>query len=52
MPMMHSEDIKIQEKSLPLFKNYTNDRVYKFAISHRNIIHCFGRFPHRNKILS
>ena len=31
MPMMHSEDIKIQEKSLPLFKNYTNDRVYKFA---------------------
>ena len=52
MPMMHSEDIKIQEKSLPLFKNYTNDRVYKFAISHRNIIHRFGRFPHRNKILN
>ena len=52
MPMMHSEDIKIQEKSLPLFKNYTNDRVYKFAKSHRNIIHRFGRFPHRNKILS
>ena len=52
MPMMHSEDIKIQEKSLPLFKNYTNERVYKFAKSHRNIIHRFGRFPHRNKILS
>ena len=52
MPMMHSEDIKIQEQSLPLFKNYTNDRVYKFAKSHRNIIHRFGRFPHRNKILS
>ena len=52
MSMMHSEDIKIQEKSLPLFKNYTNDRVYKFAKSHRNIIHRFGQSPHRNKILS
>ncbi len=52
MPMMHSEDIKIQAKSLPLFKNYTNDRVYIIAKSHRNIIHRFGRFPHRNKILS
>ena len=52
MPMMHSEDIKIQEKSLPLFKNYTNDRVYKFAIIHRNIIYRFGRFPHRNKIFN
>ena len=52
MPMMHSEDIKIQEKSLPLFKNYTNDRVFKFAKSHRNIIYRFGRFPHRNKILN
>ena len=52
MPMMHSEDIKIQEKSLPLFKKYTNDSVYKFAIIHRNIIYRFGRFPHRNKILN
>ena len=52
MPMMHSEDIKIQERSLPLFKNYTNDNVYKFAKSHRDVIYRFGRFPHRNKILS
>ena len=52
MPMMHSDDIKIQEKSLPLFKKYTNDSVYKFAIIHRNIIYLFERFPHRNKILN
>ena len=52
MPMMHSEDIKIQDKSLPLFKSYTNDSVYKFAIKHRNIIYRFGRFPHRNNILN
>ena len=50
MPMMHSENIKIQEMSLPLFKNYTHDRVYKFAKRHRNVIDRFGRSPHRNKI--
>ena len=52
MPMMHSEDIKIQEKSL-LYLKVIQMKVYtKFAISHRNIIHRFGRFPHRNKILN
>ena len=52
MPMMHSEDISIQEKSLPLFKQHTNKRTYEFAIKHRDIIAKFGRFPHRNLILS
>lgn len=51
MPMMHSEDIAIQDKSLPLFKIHTNERTYKFAIKHRNIIAEFGRFPHRNVLL-
>ena len=51
VPMMHSEDLIIQEKSLPFFKKYTNDQVYDFAIKHRDIIFRFGRFPHRNKIL-
>ena len=51
VPLMHSEDIEIQNKSLPLFKKYTNQKVYEFAIKHRNIISQFGRFPHRNKIL-
>jgi uncharacterized protein (DUF924 family) len=51
LPMMHSEDIEIQNKSLPLFKKYTNQKVYEFAIKHRNIISRFGRFPHRNKVL-
>ncbi len=52
MPMMHSEDISIQEKSLPLFKQHTNKRTYEFAVKHRDIIAKFGRFPHRNLILS
>ena len=51
VPMMHSEILDIQEKSLPLFKKYTNQRVYQFALRHRNVIKRFGRFPHRNKIL-
>ena len=52
MPMMHSEDISIQEKSLPLFKQHANNRTYEFAVKHRDIIAKFGRFPHRNLTLS
>ena len=52
MPMMHSEDLTIQEKSLPLFKAHTSDGVYDFAVKHRDVIAQFDRFPHRNIILS
>ena len=51
MPLMHSENLAIQELSLPLFKNYTNDKTYDFAKRHYEIINNFGRFPHRNVIL-
>ena len=51
MPMMHSEDITIQENSLPLFKKHTAERTYDYAIRHRDIVARFGRFPHRNAIL-
>ena len=34
-----------------IFKKYTNQRVYQFALRHRDVIKRFGRFPHRNKIL-
>ena len=50
MPMMHSEDIAIQDQSLPLFKEFTSERIYEYAIKHRDIIQKFGRFPHRNQI--
>ena len=51
MPMMHSEDIAIQEQSLPLFREFTGERIYGYAVKHRDIIHRFERFPHRNEIL-
>ena len=52
MPMMHSEILGIQEASLPLFKKYTLDGTYQYAVRHHDIIKRFGRFPHRNEILS
>jgi uncharacterized protein (DUF924 family) len=51
MPMMHSEDIEVQDASLPLFEKYSNEETLEYAISHRTIIARFGRFPHRNVIL-
>ena len=51
MPMMHSEDLAIQDASLPLFKTHTMDMVYDYAVRHRDIVARFGRFPHRNHIL-
>ena len=51
MPMMHSEDIGIQEMSLPLFEKYTSKLTYEYAMKHRDIIARFGRFPHRNAVL-
>ena len=51
MPIMHAEDLAIQEASLPLFEKYTNADSYDYAIRHRDIIARFGRFPHRSTIL-
>ena len=52
MPMMHSEDIGIQDMSLPLFQRYNSKLTYEYAVKHRDIIARFGRFPHRNAMLS
>ena len=51
MPLMHSENLAIQEMSLPLFQNYTNEKTYSFAKRHYDIIKRFSRFPHRNQLL-
>ena len=50
MPMMHIEDIAIQDQSLTLFKEFTSERIYEYAIKHRDIIQKFGGFPNRNQI--
>ena len=49
--MMHSEDIIIQDASLPLFEHFTDQKTADYAKRHRDIISRFGHFPHRNDIL-
>ena len=51
MPMMHSENLAVQDAALPLFKKYASGKDYEYAEKHREIIARFGRFPHRNMIL-
>lgn len=51
MPFMHSEDRAMQSRSVALFTKLGNPEALKFAKKHCRIIHRFGRFPHRNKVL-
>ncbi len=49
MPLMHSEDRAIQERSLEKFAELGVGLEY--VRRHANIVFRFGRFPHRNAIL-
>ena len=51
MPLMHSEDLAVQDEALPLFDQFTDPRTDDFARRHRDVIARFGRFPHRNAAL-
>ena len=51
MPLMHSEDLTVQEAALPLFERFADPRTADFARRHRDVIARFGRFPHRNAAL-
>ncbi len=53
MPLMHSEELSIQEISVEQFallKSLGKDNL-DFAVRHKAIIDRFGRYPHRNAIL-
>ncbi|MCP9928460.1 DUF924 family protein [Cyanobium sp. CH-040] len=51
MPLMHSEELAVQEAALPLFARFSDGRTLDFARRHREVIARFGRFPHRNAAL-
>ena len=51
MPLMHAEDLAVQDHSLPLFERFSDPRTTDFARRHRDVIARFGRFPHRNRAL-
>lgn len=62
MPLMHAEDMVLQDRALGLFealadaeedeagRNIVKNNL-KFMHAHRDIIARFGRFPHRNALL-
>ena len=61
MPLMHSEDLSLQELSVDMFEGLADEAPERvrdglqqnavFAIKHRDIVIDWGRFPHRNEIL-
>ncbi|MEM9173386.1 MAG: DUF924 family protein [Pseudomonadota bacterium] len=61
MPMQHIESLKVQNKSVAVFRKLAEEvsgteadtfqTVADFAELHRDIVEQFGRFPHRNAIL-
>lgn len=62
LPLEHSESLEDQEQSVALYRELvadvgpayrsTFDGFLDFAVRHRDIVKRFGRFPHRNRILS
>lgn len=51
MPLMHSEALADQDRSVALFEAAGLDGNARFARHHRELIRRFGRFPHRNVML-
>jgi uncharacterized protein (DUF924 family) len=51
LPFTHSEHLPDQDESVRLFEQAGMTEGLKWAWHHRNIVHRFGRFPHRNAIL-
>lgn len=51
MPMMHSESLVDQDRSVEYFGALGSDEGLRYAEEHREIIGHFGRFPHRNDVL-
>lgn len=51
MPLMHSEDAAMQDRSVEEFRRLGNAQNLDFALKHRDQIARFGRFPGRNKAL-
>jgi uncharacterized protein (DUF924 family) len=51
MPFQHSEVLDDQNRGLLLFTKLGDEEQLGYSKKHRDIIACFGRFPHRNAML-
>lgn len=52
MPFMHSESILIHKQALRLFTDNGIESNLEYELQHKKIIDQFGRYPHRNAVLS
>lgn len=52
MPYMHSESLKIHAVAMVLYQKNGIQSNVDFEIKHKQIIEKFGRYPHRNSLLS
>jgi uncharacterized protein (DUF924 family) len=52
LPFEHSEDLADQERCVALFRATGDADLLRWAELHADIIRRFGRFPHRNAVLS
>ena len=52
MPYEHSESRRIHEVAVTLFESLDDPESLKYELQHKVIIDRFGRYPHRNEVLS
>jgi uncharacterized protein (DUF924 family) len=52
LPFEHSEQLADQHRCVDLISALGDDEYTRYAHAHRDVIARFGRFPHRNAILS
>ena len=51
MPLLHSENISVVAKAIPLLEHFTDAATADVARRHRLQLQRFGRYPHRNAAL-
>jgi uncharacterized protein (DUF924 family) len=51
LPFMHSELVADQERCVGLYQALGDAEQLRYALTHRDIVAKFGRFPHRNHAL-
>ena len=52
MPYQHSESAHVHALAVPLFESLGDPRSLDYELQHKAIIERFGRYPHRNAVLS
>jgi Bacterial protein of unknown function (DUF924) len=51
LPLMHSELLADQDRSVRLHEAFGDPELLKYATLHRDIVVKFRRFPHRNRAM-